>query len=378
MLGIFLIISFISLKINHDTTFFTVFLAQVALFALIVMYTSICFSLIVFFKSFELSVMFAAAIVLLSISAVYIIGPWANSIANPQNLINWVLAINPVIIISTLLKYDVMRSWFLYHTAQVVMFRFDYPEFMGAVLSCFWITFFSILITSVYYKRVLSKKLFRTIFQKNSMDFFENGSKIQDFSGETVFLYSKNKEEISRFFFRFLKDKFSVEKNKLNFMFNKVGYCSFGKDTFDDNDKVNSLLYFTSNLYGVSQKERKKIIESISRELGLESFFNMKIKNISLSQRLLLQIACSLLHDPDVVIWDRILEFLSDSDKNYVVCLAERLAKNGKSVIISTGTVDFLLKENFANRIIILSADKIALNLTSQHITEKQVKEALS
>jgi len=378
MLGVFSIISFISMKINHDTTFLTIFLAQVILFCLIVMYTSVCFALIVLFKSFEISVMFAVALVLLTISGVYIIGPWANSMANPQNLINSVLAINPLIIISTILKYDVMRSWFLYHTAQVVMFRFDYPEFMGVLLSCCAITFFTVLVTAFYFKRSVRNKLFKTSYQKFSGNFLENKINIQDFVGETVLLYSKDKENISLFCHWLLKNKFSLEQNSLNAVLNKVGYCSSCYDIFDDNDKVYAVLSFIVNLYAVKPNQKKKLIDSVSSDLGLDSCLNMKVKDCSFSQRLLLQIACSVLHNPDVIIWDMILERLNYSDRAYAVRLSGKLAKNGKYVIISTGITDFLIKENFASRIILLSSDKIALNLTSQDITEEKIKEALS
>ncbi|MCD6459887.1 hypothetical protein J7L67_04385 [bacterium] len=378
MITIFTVISIISVKINHDITFSTVILAQLILFIMIVLYTSICCFITGCIKSTEMSLLVAAGVLVLSVAGIYLIGGLAGSITNPQHLINFMLSVNPVVIVSSVLKYDVMRSWFLYHSAQVVMFRFDYPDVINIVLYCCGITFLLILFSSVCYNRLIIKKISAEIFKDYPASMSGNNIDEKDFLGKVVLLSSKNNQDTSQFFNLFLKKIFFIKNNRFGTLFYRVGYCSFYHDVFDDDDTVKASLYYNASLYGVLGDKRKKRITDITRQFGLNSLLNIKIKKLSLSQRLLLRMACSVLHNPNIIIIDEIFDHLNSFDRNTALQFAENLHNDKKSVIISTQLTGYLLEKKFINRIIAVSSAKITLNLNFQQITEKILMDALN
>jgi len=117
-------------------------------------------------------------------------------------------------------------------------------------------------------------------------------------------------------------------KNKINF--------SMQHNSIYDYLTVKQNLKYFAKIYGLSKKERKIAIPEIIDRLSLKEFENVIIKKLSGGTQKKVDIGCSLLNNPDILIFDE--PFLG-LDPELVAKLGEfiwDLNKKGKTIIISS------------------------------------------
>lgn len=132
--------------------------------------------------------------------------------------------------------------------------------------------------------------------------------------------------------------------------------------------------YFGS-FYGLSKEEIEKRTEYLFREFDIESFAYTKIEELSTGMKQKLSIAVSLIHDPELVIFDEPTNGLDIITARAVMNYLQKLKNEGKSVIISTHIMSVASK--LCDRIAILIDGKIKINGTLEEILEQTGTEDL-
>lgn len=163
-----------------------------------------------------------------------------------------------------------------------------------------------------------------------------------------------------------LKDEEEVRK-KLCFLTNELKLDEF----FTPNYTIN---YFGS-LYGLSKAEIKKRKDNLFKKFGVDSYQETKIGELSTGMKQKLSIAVSLIHDPDIIIFDEPTNGLDIITAKIVTEYLVELRNAGKTVIISTHIMN--VAEKLCDEIAILIDGKIKIEGTLEKILNTTGKDNL-
>jgi hypothetical protein len=104
------------------------------------------------------NVSFSIAVTYLTITGIFgclfFISPLLDLVSNPTSVINLALNINPLMAISSILDFDLLRWGIFYESVQIGLFRFSYPHWSVHVLSYLALSIFlytGILLLTKYY-----------------------------------------------------------------------------------------------------------------------------------------------------------------------------------------------------------------------------------
>jgi len=116
--------------------------------------------------------------------------------------------------------------------------------------------------------------------------------------------------------------------------------------------KVSALLSYWCELRGINNKKKKSVINKWLSICGLnEKEFEM-VSSLSKGNQQKIQIACCLLHEPDVVIFDEPFSGLDPVNQQWAVTLLTEQAELGKVVIVSAHQLELI--ERFTDKIYFL------------------------
>ncbi len=133
------------------------------------------------------------------------------------------------------------------------------------------------------------------------------------------------------------------------------------------------LFDFFSDLHGVSDEDRKARKEKLFEIFGIDQFAEVKIANLSTGMKQKASIAISLVHDPDIIIFDEPTNGLDVITAKTVTDFLLSLKAEGKTVIVSTHI--FSLVEKLADRVGIIINGKMVqcdsfANMTAEKCLE--------
>ena len=133
------------------------------------------------------------------------------------------------------------------------------------------------------------------------------------------------------------------------------------------------LFDFFSDLHGVSDEDRKARKEKLFGIFGIDQFAEVKIANLSTGMKQKASIAISLVHDPDIIIFDEPTNGLDVITAKTVTDFLLSLKAEGKTVIVSTHI--FSLVEKLADRVGIIINGKMVqcdsfANMTAEKCLE--------
>ena len=117
----------------------------------------------------------------------------------------------------------------------------------------------------------------------------------------------------------------------------------------------NYLYDFFSDLYGVKSELRIVRKKELFNTLGIDKFAEVKVSNLSTGMKQRVAIAISLVHDPDIIIYDEPTNGLDIVSSKMVIDYLKEL--NGKTIIISTHI--FEVVEKVADRVGIVINGKL-------------------
>ena len=119
----------------------------------------------------------------------------------------------------------------------------------------------------------------------------------------------------------------------------------------------NYLYDFFSDLYGVKSELRIVCKKELFNTLGIDKFAEVKVSNLSTGMKQRVAIAISLVHDPDIIIYDEPTNGLDIVSSKMVIDYLKELKTNGKTIIISTHI--FEVVEKVADRVGIVINGKL-------------------
>lgn len=137
----------------------------------------------------------------------------------------------------------------------------------------------------------------------------------------------------------------------------------------DPNFTANYLFAFFGKLHGMEDdviKSRRKILFN---EFGINDFADVKTSDMSSGMKQKLSIAISLVHDPQVIIFDEPTNGLDIITARAVTDYLKKLRDGGKTVVISTHIMT--VAEKLCDRIGLIIDGKIAAEGTLSEILEE-------
>jgi len=121
----------------------------------------------------------------------------------------------------------------------------------------------------------------------------------------------------------------------------KINFSMQGNSIYEYLTVRQNLMYF-SKMYGLNKRERKEIIAEVIDKLALKEFENVIIKNLSGGTQKRVDIACSLLNNPEVILMDEPFLGLDPELVNKIGTLMIKLNENGKTILISSHDIKTL------------------------------------
>jgi ABC-2 type transport system ATP-binding protein len=111
---------------------------------------------------------------------------------------------------------------------------------------------------------------------------------------------------------------------------------------YEDLTVKENLMHF-GKLYHVNRKTLRERVKGMAYFVGLENAFNVLAKNLSLGMKKRLDLACSLIHKPSVLILDEPTADLDPLLRKKLLHLIKKINSHGTTVILTTqlmGEVD--------------------------------------
>ena len=137
----------------------------------------------------------------------------------------------------------------------------------------------------------------------------------------------------------------------------------------------NYLYDFFSNLRGVEPVIREARKKEMFEKFGIDKFAEVKVANLSTGMKQKTSLVISLVHDPDIIIFDEPTNGLDVLTAKVVSDFLVQLKEEGKSIIVSTHL--FALVEKICDRVGIIIDGKMVVCDTLKNVTrEKSLEDA--
>lgn len=119
----------------------------------------------------------------------------------------------------------------------------------------------------------------------------------------------------------------------------------------------NMLYDFFSDLHGVPAEVRAERKERLFKRFGIDAFAEVKVGNLSTGMKQKASLVISVVHDPDVIIFDEPTNGLDVITARVVTDFLAECRSEGKSIILSTHIFD--LAEKLCDRVGIIIGGKM-------------------
>ena len=146
--------------------------------------------------------------------------------------------------------------------------------------------------------------------------------------------------------------------------------------SFYENLTVEENLRHFGKLYHVKKKVLFPRVEGLMHFVGLVDAKNVLAKNLSLGMKKRLDIACSLVHNPKVLILDEPTADLDPLLRFQIIKLIKKINSHGKTIVFTTQLLEEA--DEICDKIAILYNEKITDAGTSSKIKEKYKTKSLN
>lgn len=128
----------------------------------------------------------------------------------------------------------------------------------------------------------------------------------------------------------------------------KIGFLT-SELKLEDFFTPNYLFDFFSELHGVEQSERNQCKSEMFARFGIDQFAEVKVKNLSTGMKQKVSLVISLVHNPEIIIFDEPTNGLDVLTARTVTDYLQELREKGKTIILSTHI--FSLVERLCDRV---------------------------
>lgn len=136
----------------------------------------------------------------------------------------------------------------------------------------------------------------------------------------------------------------------------KVGYLP-ETPYFYEHLTGEEMLYFAGSASGITKKRIQLKIKQMLERLRLRHAAKQKIRTYSKGMKQRLGLACTIIHDPDVLILDEPMSGLDPLGRKLVADVMQDVHSKGKTIFFSSHILSDV--ENLCNRISILNKGKL-------------------
>jgi ABC-type multidrug transport system, ATPase component len=148
----------------------------------------------------------------------------------------------------------------------------------------------------------------------------------------------------------------------------RIGYLS-GNTKLYGRMSVRELLKIFGTMYEIDDEELDKRIEKITEVLNMESFVDNRIERLSTGQTQRASIARTIIHDPDIYIFDEPTLGLDIISSSAIIEFMKKEKERGKTVIYSTHYMEEA--EYLCDRIIMLNKGKTICNASPAELKKE-------
>ena len=152
----------------------------------------------------------------------------------------------------------------------------------------------------------------------------------------------------------------SVVREKIGFLTSEL--------KLEDFFTPNYLFDFFSDLYHVPADVRKARKAEMFERFGIDKFAEVKVGNLSTGMKQKVSLVISIVHDPDIIIFDEPTNGLDILTAKVVTDFLEDLKKRGKTIILSTHI--FSLVEKLCTRVAIIIDGKLTVCDSLDNLTK--------
>lgn len=128
----------------------------------------------------------------------------------------------------------------------------------------------------------------------------------------------------------------------------------------------NYLFDFFADLHGVAPAVRKERKAALFARFGIDKFAEVKVANLSTGMKQKISLVVSIVHDPDIIIFDEPTNGLDVITAKVVTDFLEELKHEGKTILVSTHI--FSLIEKLCDRVGIIISGKMILCDTLENV----------
>lgn len=152
----------------------------------------------------------------------------------------------------------------------------------------------------------------------------------------------------------------------------KIGFLT-SELKLEDFFTPNYLFDFFSNLYGVPYELREQRKKKMFEKFGVDSFAEVKVANLSTGMKQKVSLIISLVHDPEIIIFDEPTNGLDVITAKVVTDFLKELKAEGRTIVVSTHI--FELIEKICDRVGIIIDGKMVCCDTLRALTGEQSLE---
>ena len=134
------------------------------------------------------------------------------------------------------------------------------------------------------------------------------------------------------------------------------------KDSFYDSLSVTENIYYFGSLYGIKKSKLKERTDRLLEMFSLKEKKNVAAGKLSGGMKKKLNIICSLIHEPEILILDEPTAGLDPISKRSLWEAIKRINKSGTTVMISSHLMDDI--ENLCTRVAIIVSGKVVVQGT--------------
>lgn len=139
----------------------------------------------------------------------------------------------------------------------------------------------------------------------------------------------------------------------------KIGYLPEERGLYPKKVISEQLVYF-GELRGLRTAEAKRQAKALLERLGMEEYLNKKLETLSKGNQQKIQLAVTLINDPDIVILDEPFSGLDPVNAMLLKDVVREQIAKGKIVFFSSHQMNYI--EEFCDEIAILNRGNIVLN----------------
>lgn len=119
----------------------------------------------------------------------------------------------------------------------------------------------------------------------------------------------------------------------------RIGLVTQDITIYEDMTVKENLAFFGS-LYGLKKPELEKRIDEVAKIIGLEDRIHDRPKNFSGGMKRRLNIGCSILHQPELLIMDEPTVGIDPQSRNYILEFVKNIARTGTSVLYTSHYIE--------------------------------------